>query len=82
MDIYTASELSYKNGFAAGKQNTEICTRVKVAYEQLSKCHTDICKTAKDKGSLAYLEGDFRDIMNMILELQVKLGMLKHEEAT
>jgi hypothetical protein len=80
MDLYTASELSYKNGFDAGKQNTAICTRVQVAYEQLSKCHTDICKTARNRGSLVYLEGDVRDILNMLLELQVKLGVLKHEE--
>jgi hypothetical protein len=80
MNEYAACEQAYKNGFCDGKQNIEICTRVKVAYEQLSKCYTDICRTARDSCSLVYLEEDIRDILNMLLELQVKLGVLKREE--
>ena len=57
----------------------EVCTRIKVAYEQLGKCHTKICRTDpyyKDEE----LIGDFQDILNALLRLQVKLGTMKREE--
>lgn len=83
MDIFQASEQAYKNGFEAGQAShnikSEITTRIKVAYEQLSKCHTKICRTLpyyEDKA----LIGDFQDILNALLELQVKFGMIKREE--
>ena len=56
----------------------EICTRIKVAYEQLGKCHTKICRTDpyyKDEE----LIGDFQDILNALLRLQVKFGTFKQE---
>lgn len=79
MDPYIATETSYKNGFEAGKQNTEIATRVKVAYEQLSKCHTDICLASK-RGENENLIYSLQDAMNALLDVQVKLGVLKREE--
>jgi hypothetical protein len=79
MDMYTACEQAYKNGYDSGKHNTEIATRVKIAYEQLAKCHTDLCRTyiRGENDDLIY---SLQDAMNMLLDIQVKLGVLKPEE--
>lgn len=81
MDAYHASEVAYKNGFNAGREsanplNIEVETRVKVAYEQLSKCHTKLCRSSADAG----LCEDLRAVLNGILNIQVKLGTMKREE--
>ena len=83
MDKRDAAEAAYKNGFEAGQNHynikAELITRIKVAYEQLGKCHTKICRTEpyyKDEE----LIGDFQDILNALLRLQVKFGILKREE--
>lgn len=84
MDMYTACELAYKNGFDNGKQSTcysnaEIAARVKVAYEQLVKCNTDLCRTFK-RGENDDLIYSLQDAMHTLLDIQVKLGVLKREE--
>lgn len=57
----------------------EICTRIKVAYEQLGKCHTKICRTDPYYQDDEIIR-DFQDILNALLRLQVKFGMIKSEE--
>lgn len=59
--------------------NEEVITRVMVAYEQLSSCHSSLCKNydRSEKDDLIY---SLQDAMNALLEVQVKLGVLKHEE--
>ena len=84
MDMYTACERAYKNGFDNGKQsashpNAEIVTRVTVAYEQLAKCHADLCKVSK-RGKNDDLIYSLQDVMHKLLDIQVKLGVLKREE--
>jgi hypothetical protein len=79
MDMYTACEQAYKNGYDSGKHNTEIATRVKIAYEQLAKCHTDLCRAYK-RGENDELIYSVQDAMNSLLDIQVKLGILKQEE--
>lgn len=76
MDPNIATEISYKNGFTAGEQNSEITTRVEVAYEQLSKCHTKLCRTSSrdENNDLICL---LQDAMQDILNIQVKLGVFK-----
>lgn len=81
MDAYDATEIAYKNGFIAGRESAsplqvEINTRLKVAYEQLGKCHTKLCRSSADKEICE----DFREVLNNILNIQVKLGMIKKEE--
>lgn len=81
MNAYDASEIAYNNGFSAGRESAnpfkvEIDTRLKVAYEQLGKCHTKLCRSSADKE----LCEDFRELLNSILNIQVKLGMIKREE--
>ena len=75
MNKYIATETAYKNGFA----KAEICTRVGVAYEQLGKVHTELCRSEvkREQDNLIY---DIQDILNAILKVEVKLGMLKSEE--
>ena len=81
MNAYTACEQAYNNGFAAGKEaanpfSIEMDTRVKVAYEQLGKCHTKLCRNAVDKS----LCDDLQDVLNKLLAIQVRLGGLRREE--
>ena len=83
MTIHDACEQSYKNGYEDGKLSNrpvdiEIATRIKVAYEQLGKCFTVICRNTTDRND-ALLE-DFRETLNKLLNIQVKLGMIKREE--
>ena len=59
----------------------EICTRIKIAYEQLGKVHTELCRQCKDRNDNELIY-DVQDIMNSILNLEVKLGMIKREEDT
>ena len=80
MNKYDLQEAAYKNGYEAGKNSVdslgiEIATRVKVAYEQLGKCHTKLCRNSGDDG----LCEDFREVLNKLLHIQVKLGALKKE---
>ena len=83
MDKFLASELAYNNGFEAGKTSaqltTAVNTRIKVAYEQLSKCHTKLCRTAPYYDNKELVE-DFQGILNALLKLQVKLGLIDTEE--
>jgi hypothetical protein len=57
----------------------EIVTRVAVAYEQLSSCHGSLCRNY-NRGENDDLIYSLQDTMNALLEIQVKLGVLKHEE--
>ena len=57
----------------------EICTRIKVAYEQLSSVHTGMCRNDPYRHDTELIY-DVQDIMNSILNLEVKLGMIKREE--
>jgi hypothetical protein len=57
----------------------EFCTRIKVAYEQLGKVHTAMCKDDQHRYDTGLIY-DVQDILNSILRLQVKLGLLKKEE--
>jgi len=76
MDEYTLQELAYNNGYNKAKSIIELDTRLKVAYEQLAKCHTKLCRQNADKD----LCEDFREVLNKILNIQVKLGTMKREE--
>lgn len=76
MDKYTLQELAYNNGYDKAKAITELDTRLKVSYEQLAKCHTKLCRQNADKD----LCEDFREVLNKILNIQVKLGTMKREE--
>ena len=60
----------------------EIYTRIKVAYEQLGKVHTKICRSnpTRDDTHITEIIYDIQDILNDILKLEVKLGMIKREE--
>ena len=75
MDEYTISELSYKNGY----EKAELCTRVKVAYEQLSEVHTLVCKNYKRGIQSDKLLHELQDTINKILDVQVTLGMIAKE---
>ncbi len=79
MDEYSACEMAYKNGFEAAKNKTEMCTRIKVAYEQLGKVHTELCRQCKRRNDNELIY-DVQDILNAILKVEVKLGMIKREE--
>lgn len=59
--------------------NEEVSTRVVVAYEQLSICHSSLCRNYS-RGENDDLIYSLQDAMNALLEIQVKLGVLKHEE--
>lgn len=80
MNPYTACELAYNNGFEAGKHKTEIAVRVKLAYEQLAECHSAICRSRPSPDDLIFIRDDLHSIMNRLLDVQVKLGVLKREE--
>ena len=60
----------------------ELYTRIKVAYEQLGKVHTEMCRSNPTRGDTQITEiiYDIQDILNDILKLEVKLGMIKREE--
>lgn len=60
----------------------EICVRIKVAYEQLGKVHTDICRSdpKREDVEITNILYDIHDILNDIIKLEVKLGMIKREE--
>lgn len=79
MNEYLACEMAYNNGFEEGKNKTGICTRIEVAYEQLGKVHTELCHSdnKRQRDDILY---DIQDILNAILKLEVKLGMLKSED--
>ena len=57
----------------------ELHTRIKVAYEQLGKVHTELCRQCTDRNDNELIY-DIHDILNSILKVQVKLGMIKREE--
>lgn len=73
MDLHTATETAYKNGFSAGKRNTEIMTRLRVAYEQLDSCLDIIRKTGK-YNDLTYLSDNIIDIMQELTKVNTMLG--------
>lgn len=85
MNTYRACEQAYKNGFEDGKKsagvhNIEIALRVKLAYEQLAESHSAICRSRPSPDDLIFIRDDLHSIMNRLLEIQVKLGVLKREE--
>lgn len=57
----------------------EICVRIKVAYEQLGKAHTILCRNDPNRENTELIY-DIHDILNSILKVEVKLGMIKQEE--
>lgn len=59
--------------------NDELNTRIKVAYEQLGRCHTALCRM-DEKRERTETINDLTDILNSILRFQVKLGFIKREE--
>jgi hypothetical protein len=61
-------------------EKNEICIRVAVAYEQLDKCFTQLCRVTSRGSSEEILLEDLRSAMHFILEAQVKLGAIKREE--
>ena len=86
MDTFTACELAYKNGYEAGvasvkQSDLEMKIRFNLAYEQLAECHTQLCKvTPRSDVNGCEVLADLADVMNGLLNVQVKLGMLKREE--
>lgn len=78
MDLNTATELAYKNGYTAGARSAEaeVNTRVKIAYEQLSLAHTALCRYDLHRQNTKLLD-DIQCSMDMLLKLQVKLGLRK-----
>lgn len=58
----------------------EIYSRVDIAYEQLGKCHTKLCRVIHRGDVNEDILDEFTDVLNAILKLEVKLGMLKSEE--
>ena len=59
--------------------NDELATRIWVAHEQLEKCHSDLCRNGV-RGKDDELIYDMQDVMISLLNIQVKLGVLKREE--
>ena len=57
----------------------ELATRVWVAHEQLEKCHSDLCRIGT-RGKDDELIYAMQDVMISLLNIQVMLGTLKHEE--
>lgn len=80
MNEYMISELAYKNGFDAGRHNAEIAVKVKLAYSLLAESHTAICASKPGKDDLIFIREDLKDVMSSLLDIQVKLGVLKREE--
>jgi hypothetical protein len=58
----------------------EIATRVAVAYEQLSRCHSELCRSITRGDERDKLLDCFTDAIHSILNIQVELGVLKKEE--
>ena len=56
-----------------------MCTRIKVAYEQLGKVHTELCRNDLYRYDNELIH-NVHDVLNAILKVQVKLGMIKKEE--
>lgn len=86
MNEYIACEQAYKNGFNAGinayaQSDYALGVRVQLAYELLSKCHSSICTNFSVRPDTAELLAELTTAMDYLLELQVKLGILKREEA-
>lgn len=85
MDPYQACEQAYKNGFEDGRasklpSNPELATRVKVAYELLSQCHSTICGSPQTVDTLDIVRTKLHDVLLSLLDIQVDLGILKREE--
>jgi hypothetical protein len=85
MNQYQACEQAYKNGFEAGAasklpSNPELATRVKVAYELLSQCHSAICGSHQTLDTLDTVRTKLHDVLLGLLDIQVDLGVLKREE--
>lgn len=57
----------------------ELATRVQIAHEQLEKCHSYLCRTGV-RGKDDDLIYAIQDILIKLLDIQVKLGVLKREE--
>lgn len=62
------------------KSRNEIITRVAVAYEQLSRCHSELCRTIQRGDESESILNSFSTAINDILDIQVKLGVLRREE--
>lgn len=58
----------------------EIVTRVAVAYEQLSYCHSELCRSISRGDERNELLEHFSSAIHNILNIQVELGVLKREE--
>ena len=58
----------------------EVATRVAVAYEQLSLCHSELCRAITRSDTRNELLECFSDAIHSILNIQVELGVLKREE--
>ena len=85
MNPYLACEQAYKNGFEDGRasnlpSNPELATRVKVAYELLSQCHSTICGSHQTSDTLDTVRTKLHDVLLSLLDIQVDLGALKREE--
>lgn len=85
MNPYLACEQAYKNGFEDGRasklpSNPELATRVKVAYELLSQCHSTICRSHKTFETLDSVRTKLHDVLLGLLDIQADLGILKREE--
>lgn len=82
MNEYTAYEQAYKNGFEAGKlsavSHAEVASRVKVAYEQLSKCNTQLCSTTFRNTDCSLVDA-FSDLLLKLIDVQAKLGIFKEK---
>ena len=79
MDIFTASEAAYKNGFNDGyRSGGSLATRIMIAYEQLSIVNTELSKNNTDRANAESLV-DLQNLLSDIINLQVKLGIMKYE---
>ena len=83
MTEHVATEISYKNGFEAGKaemaKKGEICARLKVAYEQISAVQAELCKVSPHRNDAKLLH-TMHGILDNILNVEVRLGVLEATE--